>query len=409
MSGTYLVRGARQLLTLQGSAEPRRGAALQDLKIIREGSLLIRDGRILEVGLTRRIENLAQARGSQEIDATGRVVMPGFVDCHAHLVWPAPSLGDIKIGACRTAQPSAANTLRSASAKRLAFRARPFLNGMAQHGTTTVGAVSGHGLDPRDELKILRVHAKLDRSPLDIVSTFMAPPGVPDAYAADPAGYLAGLSAGLLPTIHQRARVRFAGLDCGGAIFTVEQIRRYLETIRALGFQLKIQAGESPLEGSLRLAVEMGAVSVEHLCGVSAEETQMLAASNTMAVLLPAGRRCASARPLIEAGAAVALGSGFHPGFSSTYSMPSIIALACANLCMTPAEAICAATFNAACAIGFARVAGSFEVGKAADVIVWNASDYREIPYYLGVNRVHRILKDGVTIYDEGQGAHYRI
>src|ERR1022692_2076338 len=181
MSGTLLVRGARQLITLRGPAEPRRGAALKELSIIRDGAL--------------RIENLALVRRSQEIDATGHVVMPGFVDCHTHLVWGVPSLDDYEARIAADQEPAHAPAptilaLRNASAKRLESRARQFVNAMIRHGTTTLEAKSGHGLDVRGELKILRVQARLHRAPLDIASTFLTPRSIPAAHASDPAGYI---------------------------------------------------------------------------------------------------------------------------------------------------------------------------------------------------------------------------
>jgi imidazolonepropionase len=405
MSGILLVRGARQLLTLRGSAEPRRGSALQELGIIRDGALLIEDGRVVEVGLSRRVENLALGRRSQELDATGQVVMPGFVDCHAHLVRGAVWMDD-REPACGT--ELTVQALRNASGKRLEGRARQFVEAMARHGTTTLEAKTGHGLDARAELKILRVQGKLDGAPLDIASTFLTPRSIP-ADGGDSAGYLAWLCDELLPAIRRRKLARFAGFRCGG-VFSDEDGRRYLATARDLGFRLKIHASQCPAADAVRLAVEVEAASVEHLRDAGPAESDLLARSNAMAVLLPGeafhpSNRCPPARQLIDGGAAVALGSNFDPGADSTYSMAAIVALACARLGMSPAEAICAATFNAACAIGSGHAAGSLEVGKPADLIVLNASDYREIPYHFGVNLVNRTVKRGVTIYQEGKVA----
>jgi imidazolonepropionase len=212
----------------------------------------------------------------------------------------------------------------------------------------------------------------------------------------------------LLPAIHRRRLARFAALHCSG-VFNMQQNHRYLEAARSLGFQLKIHAGEYAASDAVRLAVEAGAATVEHLNAASPADVGLLAASKTMAVLLPGSAfhdgngRFAYARQLIDGGAAVALGSNFNLRVSSTYSMAAIVALACADLGMSPAEALCAATFNAACAIGWGHVAGSLEVGKPADLIVLNASDYREIPYRFGANLVSRTVKRGVTIYQEGK------
>jgi len=414
MSGTLLVRGARQLLTLRGPAEPRRGFALKELSIIRDGALLIVDGRIAEVGLSRRVENLLPARRAEEIDATGRVVMPGFVDCHAHLVWGAPSMDDCEARINGDVQAalgpeSTILALRNASGKRLESRARRFVNGMVRHGTTTVEAKSGYGLEERIELKALRVHAKLDRALVDTVSTFLAPRSLPEAHANDAEGYLSWICSELLPKIRRRKLARFAGLHCREGAFDMGQWRRYLAAARSLGFELKVHAGPCGASDALRIALEMAAVTVEGLEDAGPTDAALLARSDAMAVLLPgtalqdgSGAR-GLGRRLVDHGAAVALGTNFHPGRSSTYSMPAIVALACAHLGMSPAEAICAATFNAACATRSGATAGSLEVGKPADLIVLNAPDYRDIPYRFGVNLVNRTLKHGLTTYQEGK------
>jgi imidazolonepropionase len=407
MSGTLLVRGARQLLTLHGGAEPRRGFALQEPGIIRDGAVLIDDGRIVEVGTSRRVENLALACRCQEIDATGRVVMPGFVDCHTHLFSCAPHLDACEEPAAgaaedmEEAQEPMPDALRTVSAKRLESRARQFIHGMVRHGTTSLGAGSGYGLDLRTELKILRVQEKLHKAPLDIASTFFASLATPASLES---------LAGLLPVIHRRSLARFAGVYCNEQAPNTEQIRAYLEAARSLGFQLKVHAGPGPAGEAVRLAVGVGALSVDNLEDAAPANLDLLASSNTMAVLMPGSAfrgsgRPAPARQLIVGGAAVALATNFNPWTKPSYNMQTVVALACAHLDMSPAEAICASTFNAACALGLGQVAGSLETGKIADLIVLNASDYREIPRYFGVNLVHRTIKRGVAIYQEGNVA----
>lgn len=408
MSGTLLVRGARQLLTLRGSAEPRRGDALKELGIIRDGALLIRDGRIVEVGLSRRVENLVDAHRSQEIDATGRVVMPGFVDCHARLLGSVPEPGDVEGRFEGVSEiETGGRGLRNISGKRLESRARQYVDGMIRHGTTTLEAEAGYGLDARGELKVLRMQARLNRAPADIVSTFLAPWPSPGAHAGDACGYISWVCAELLPAIRRRMHARFAGLCCGIGAFSPEQGRRYLAAARGLGFELKIQAGPGAAGDAIRLALETGSVSVDHLQDAGPAELELLARSNTMAILLPGAAfqsgdgQWPAARRLIDQGAAVALGTNFNPRANSTFSMAPIVALSCAHLGMSPAEAISAATFNAACAIGSESVAGSLEIGKPADLVILNISDYREISRHFGVNLVNRTVKRGVTVYQE--------
>ena len=417
MSGTLLIRGARQLLTLHGPTECRRGSALRELGLIRDGAMLIEDGRIVEVGPGRRIENLAQARRAQEIDATGRVVMPGFVDCHTHLVWGAAWLDAYEAritGAGEGVGPGPESTrrvLRSASVRRLESRARQFVNGMVRHGTTTAEGKSGYGFDEKSELKMLRVQERLDGTPLDVTSTFLTAPHLPETSERGRAGYFSQVSSEFLATIRRRRLARFAGLRCCEHAGEIEQGRLYLNAARELGFEIKIHASGRQPSLAVRLAAEVGAASVDGLCEVTGEEVSVLARTNAVAVLLPGTvfhdphARCAGARDLIDGGAAVALATNFNPGTSPTYSMQTIIALACAYLRMTPAEAISTATINAAWATRVAHKAGSLEAGKSADVLVLNAADYREIPYHFGVNLVHRTVKRGVTVYQEGSVA----
>jgi imidazolonepropionase len=410
MSGAVLIHGARQLLTLRGPRESRRGTALRDLGIIHDGAVLVKDGRIVEVGPSRRVENLAQARHAHEIDATNRVVMPGFVDCHTHLVSGPPWLSEYEAriaanGGTAIAGDPVRHAVLRGSAARLASGARHIVDSMVRHGTTTLEAKSGYGFDETGESKILRVHAMLHRDPLDVIPTFLCPRSMPPGYAKGVPNYLSWICADLLPKIRHRGLARYADCRCDGALFDDAQLRQYLEAAQRLGFQLKVHAGQFRADCGVCLAVALGAVSADHLDHASRADIELLARSNTIAVLLPGAPfrssdgRYAPARALIDAGAAVALATDFDPCASPTCSMQTIVALACARLRMSPAEAICAATFNAACALGAADRAGSLEVGKFADLIVLNAEDYREIPYYFGVNLVSKTIKRGVTIY----------
>jgi len=393
MSGSLLVRGARQLVTLRGIEGPRRGYGLQDLGVIRDGAVLIVDGRVTEIGVSRRVENLAQAHRSEEIDATGRVVMPGFVDAHTHLVWDAPwaeNAGD--------RAKSGAAGLRNISGRRLESRARNITHGMARHGTTTIGAESGYGLDHKAELKALRIHAKLNRAPLDVTSTFLAMSPAPSP------------GPDLLAGIQRRSLAQFVSVRQDVNSYSTDRWAAYLETIRSLGFQFKVHAGAGTASDAVRLAMQAGAVSVDQLENCAAAERELLAESNIMAVLLPpqafrGEKPRGLARDLIDSGVPVALGSNFSPRANPAYNMQTVVAWACAQPGMTPEEAITAATFNAACAIGAERYCGSLQTGKLADLLVLNASDYHEIPQCLGVNLVHRTVKRGVMIYQEGKVA----
>ena len=406
---TTLVRGASQLLTLRGDSGPRRGAALRDLGIVPNGAVLIKDGVIVGAGPARRIEKLPAARRAREIDAAGRVVMPGFVDSHTHLIFGRPRLVDyeMRLAGASYAEIAAAGggilssvaAVRGMSAAQLGAQARASLAAMALHGTTTLEAKSGYALDEAGELKTLRVLANLNRDPLDIVPTYLGAHIPPPEYRGKADAYIDWMAAEMLPKIRRRKLARFVDIYCDEGAFTPEQSRRYLDRARRLGFELKIHAEQFARTGAARLAVEMEAVSADHLEQAGDEDIRALAQSHTIATLLPGSvfhlglRTYAPARALIEAGAAVALATDFNPGTSPTYSMQMVLSLACTEMRMSPAEAIAAATINGAHALRMADRLGSLEPGKQGDLLILNVQDYRELPYYFGTNNVYMTTK----------------
>ncbi|MGA2738481.1 MAG: imidazolonepropionase [Bryobacteraceae bacterium] len=401
---TTLVRNARQLLTLRGDRGPRRGALLGDLGMVTNGAVLIKDGIIVDAGRAPRIENLPEARRAREIDAAGRVVMPGFVDSHTHLVFGRPRLLDYEMrlaGASYTEIAAAGGgilssvaAVRGTSAAQLEVQARDSLAAMVRHGTTTVEAKSGYALDEAGELKTLRVLAKLN-----VVPTYLGAHIPPPEYRGKADAYIDWMAAEMLPKIRRRKLARFVDVYCDDGAFTLDQSRRYLEHARRLGFGLKIHAEQFARTGASRLGVEMEAVSADHLEQAGEEDIRALAHSNSIATLLPGSvfhlglRTYAPARALIEAGAAVALATDFNPGTSPTYSMQMVLSLACTEMRMSPAEAIAAATINGAHALRMADRTGSLEPGKQGDLLILNVQDYRELPYYFGTNNVHMTIK----------------
>ena len=391
---TVLIRGARQLVTLRGPTRPRRGAELGDLGIIPDGALLIRDGRIAEAGLTRRVENLAVARDVREINASGRVVMPGFVDGRVQL-WP------------ESPDPSRGGSgLSALTARTLATDARKVLAGMARHGTTTVCAATSAARDHSTELKMFRVLAGLHGKPLDVLTAYV---GLIQAESgADDASRVESLCTQSMPVVWRRKLARFVVGNC--AAFEPAATRRLLECARKLGFQLCVWAGTGP--SAVPLAVEMEAISIA-LDRIGDEEIGILAASRTIALLQPASvflrrsERRLPTRALLESGAAIALASGFGLEDGPTYNMQMVLSLACSEMGMSPAEAISAATINAAHALGCGAECGSLEPGKRADVIILNVEDYRDITDRFGINHVHMVLKNGMAIYQEGEVTHW--
>jgi imidazolonepropionase len=405
-----LITGAKQLLTLYGPSGPRRGPAMRNLGVIPDGALLVVDGIIQEVGPSRRVENLAAARRAVEISADGRVVMPGFVDSHTHLVCGPPCLTEYEMriaGAnieevAEAGLRSTVRALRRTSTQRLEFEARKRIKEFIRHGTTTIEAKSGLGLDETTELKTLRVLMALHEKPLDVVPTYMGAHATPPEFATTDA-YIDWMCSHMLPKIRRRKLARFVDVNCGA--FAEDQVRRYLERARALGFAVKVHADRFSHGGGVRLAIEQEAVSVGYVKYADEADAGALARSPTIATLLPGPvfhlrlDRYAPARMLIDRGAAVALATGFDASGSPTCSMPMILSLACSQMRMTPAEAITAATINGAHALRRANTVGSLEHGKDADLIMLNVSDYRELPYHFGVNLLAMIMKRGEVLF----------
>jgi len=412
-----LIAHCRQLLTLRGPCGPRRGRQLRELGIILDGAVLIREGRIEAVGPTRRVERHPLARRAEKFDARDYVVLPGFVDSHTHLVFPSSRADEYEQRLAGATYEQIARRgggilstvvkLRRASPDALLNQARGWLAEFAAHGTTTLEAKSGYGLDLKSEIKILEVLRRLNREgPLEIVSTFLAAHVVPREYRRRPQAYVDLLVRRMIPTVASRGLAEFCDVFCDRGAFTPAQARLILTAARVCGLEPRLHAEQLARTGGARLAAQLHAVSVDHLERVNRDDIRRLARANTISTLLPGAvfhlgkSTYAPARALIDAGAAVALASDFNPGTSPTVSMPMILSLACAQMRMTPAEAIAAATLNGAHALRRADHLGSLEPGKQADLCAFELCDYREIPYYFGVNLCRWTLKRGQAIYD---------
>ena len=416
-----LITGISQLLTLCGRV-PRRGAALSQLGIIEDGALLIRDALIAAVGRRANVEALPEALSAEKFDLGGRVVLPGFVDSHTHLIHAASRAEEyeLRVGGASYEEIArkgggilnSVKQLRSAPADALAQRALAALRQFAAHGTTTIEAKSGYGLDIASELKILATQRELcSEQPVEIVSTFLGAHVAPAEYRRKPDGaerYTALVADRMLPEVARTGLAEFCDVFCERGAFTVAQARRILTAGKTLGLGPRIHAEQFTHTGAARLGIELGAASCDHLEKINSTDIRALAKSNTVATLLPGcdfhlgSRHYAPARGLIDAGAIVALATDYNPGTSPTLSMPMILSLACTQMRMTPAEAIAAATINGAYALRRHKQIGSLEVGKSADLAVFEVADYREIPYYFGVNHCWMTLKRGKIVYSRG-------
>ncbi len=411
-----LLCGAGQLVTCGGSPKgPKRGRNLSDPGIVSDGAIAVSGGKIAGVGARAEVEKwIGGASVARTIDAGGRVVLPGWVDPHTHAVFSRYRADEYEArirgegyleierrggGIRRTVRE-----VREMSEERLFEVSRRRLAKMLEGGTTTIEIKSGYGLDLASELKMLRVIARLaQETPLDVAATFMgAHQRAPEF--DDTAAYVRVVIDEMIPAVARERLAEFVDVFCEKGVFGIEETREILEAARSAGFALKVHADEITPMGGAELAACMGAISAEHLTKISAAGIRALAGSDTIAVLLPSttfalgSRDYAPAREMIERGVAVALATDFNPGSSPSCSMPFAVAVACSQMRMTPAEAINAATVNAACAVGRGDRAGSLEKGKNADFVVYDVEDYREIPSRAGADHAVAVVKKGAVV-----------
>ena len=413
-----LIHSASQLITLRGG--PQRGAALGSLGLLTDGAVLLRDGLIEATGSSAEL--LAKYPDEERLDACGRAVLPGFVDPHTHLVFASDRAAEfemrlqgktyLEILAAGGGILSTVRATRAASLPELLAQTHDRARRMLANGTTTAEAKSGYGLDLDCELNQLSALLALDaEGPLQIVPTFLGAHAIPPEYRADPDGYVSRLCQHILPAVRawweSNAAARalpFVDVFCETGAFDLRQSRQILETARSLGFPLKIHADEFDNLGGAALAAKLGAVSADHLVKTSPQDIQVLAGSQTTAVALPCTpfglghNEYTPARAILQAGGLLALASDLNPGTAWCENMQFVIALACRFLHLTPAEALAAATINAAAAVGLAHQIGSLEPGKQADLLILAASDYRHLAYRFGGNLVQTVIKRGKVI-----------
>jgi imidazolonepropionase len=421
-----LIHSATQLLTLKGG--PQRGHDLGTLGIIPNGAVLIRDEKILAVGPTDELR--AAYKDEPSLDASGCVIMPGFVDPHTHLIWAGDRANEFEmkmagkpyldILAAGGGIISTVRQTRTASMESLIAQTRPRLFRMFAHGTTTVEAKTGYGLHTATELRLLKALLALeDESRIDLAITFLGAHAIAPEYKDDPQGYTDLVCDTMLPTVHEwwqthapNHAMPFVDVFCEDRAFNLNQSRQILTKARELGFPLKIHADEFDNLGGASLAVELGAVSADHLVKTSDADINALGQSDTVAVSLPctpfglAEKEYTPARKLIEADAILALATDCNPGTAWNESMQFVIALACRQMGLTPAQAIAASTINSAHAIRRADIIGSIEEGKQADLLILNVPDYRHVGYRFGTNLVRQVVKRG-RVYSVDVG-YYR-
>ena len=414
MQADLLIRNAAQLLTLASPGGPKRGAEMGELGIIPGGAVAIGDGLILATGPSDQLAR--QVRAGRTLDAGGRVVMPGFVDPHTHLVWAGARADEfeMRVGGATYMEIMAAGggimstvrQTRAATVDDLVAQTRPRLERALAHGTTTVEIKTGYGLNVQHELKQLAAIERLrGEFPGTLVPTFLGAHAIPAEFKGWAEDYVDLVIGAMLPAVAALDDPPpFCDVFCEDGAFTLDQSRRVLEAARDLGFRLKIHVDEFKPLGGTRLAVELGATSADHLVCTPRDEIELLARSDTIAVALPGTpfglghHDYTPARALIDAGGAVALASDCNPGTCWCENMQFMVALACRAMAMTPAEAISAATINAAHAVGLGDRVGSLEPGKRADLMLLDAPSYPHLAYRFGTNLVHTVVAGGQIV-----------
>ncbi|MFN4257949.1 MAG: imidazolonepropionase [Gemmataceae bacterium] len=415
-----LLHHAAQLVTVSRSDETvKRGLSMRDIHIIPDGAMVVRDGVIDWVGPTAELPPVPAA--AEVIDVSDKVVLPGFVDSHTHLIFAGSREDEFEqrlqgktyqeIAAQGGGINASVRQVRAASRPELKALARQRLEWLLRFGVTTVEVKSGYGLSLRDELKCLEVVAELNaEGPVELVATFLGAHVVPPEYATERDEYVRLVAEEMLPEVARCRLADFCDVFCETGVFSLEETEHILHKAHLLGFGLKLHADELTPLGGAELAARLGATSADHLLCITDVGIDALARSETVAALLPGtafflGMDYAPARRLIERGVAVAVASDCNPGTCPSENLPLAGAMACTQMGMLPAEVVSALTLNAAAALRRAERVGSLTVGKQADFIVCAVPDYRHLFYHFGVNHVERVFKRGRLVWSAATAA----
>ena len=381
------------------------------------GYIVVDNGIIEEIREGEAPSNL-KAQASRIVDARGQLILPGFVDAHTHLVHGGSRENELamklqgasymeihKIGGIG----ATVRATRMASASELYDKAITTLDQMLLNGVTTLEAKSGYGLDTDTEIKCLEVNKRLDKNhPIDIVSTYMGAHSTPPEFEGNTDGYIDFMIKETMPRVKEAALAEFCDAFCEEGIFSLEQTERVLQVAKDMGFKLKLHADEIVPFGGAELAAKMGAVSAEHLMAVSEEGIEAMAKSGTVAVLLPAtsfflmSKVYAPAKRMLEKGVKVAISTDYNPGSSPTENIQMAMWMACFKMGLSPLDIIRGVTINAACAINREKTVGSLEVGKKADILVFNSMSVEYLMYKFGSNLISQVWKDGRLVVEDG-------
>ncbi len=415
MQVDLIIKNAKQLLTLNGPARPRIREEMDSLSIIEDGAIAIHDSKIQAVGKTAEI--LSDYQAMKEVDASHKVVMPGFVDPHTHPVFLKTRENEfemriqgrsyVEISQTGGGIRSSIEGVRNATEAELLKLSKERIQRIISNGTTTLEAKSGYGLTTKSEIKQLQVIKRLQNEmPIEIVPTFMGAHEFPVEYKENRNEYIRILKDEMIPKIAELGLAEYCDIFTEEHVYTIAESRDILNRAKEAGFKIRMHADEIKPMGGAELAAEIGAISADHLGAASDAGIMALARSGVIATLLPGTifslgmKSYARARDMIERGVAVALATDFNPGSCNCDSMQFILTLACLQMKMTPAEAITASTINAAYALDRGDKIGSLEPGKQADILIMDMPSYQYLPYHFGSNNVEKVFKNGQLIFD---------
>ncbi|MBI3586477.1 MAG: imidazolonepropionase [Ignavibacteriales bacterium] len=408
------LKNIQQLVTVHSNGKPcKSGSSMRDLGIIANASVLIDNGIIQWVGEDKTFA-LPLQEDAEVVEASSFVALPGFVDAHTHLVFAGSRENEFALRTeGKTYQEiasqgggilSTVKATRTATKKELKKLASKRLDAMMKHGTTTAEIKSGYGLDADAEIKMLEAIVELaEEHFMTIVPTFLGAHAAPPEFNDRKEEYIKLICNTMMPYVAKRKLARFCDVFCETGYFSAEESRQILQCAQSLGLQLKLHTDEFTSIGGSSLAAELQAVSVDHLEHINDEGILKLQQSRTVAVVLPGvsfflHNPYAPARKLIDAGIPLAIASDFNPGSCMSFSMPLMMTIACTQMSLTPEEAITACTLNGAAALGLSQTVGSIEVGKQADIILYDIPDYRYLAYHFGTNLVSTVIKKGVIL-----------
>lgn len=420
MKADFFVKNALEVATPLANCEFKPA----EFVTIQNGAVAVFEGEIVAVGQTGELESqLHLLEGARIIDASGKTITPGLVDCHTHPIFFETRENEFEmrvagksyeeISAAGGGIRSSVRSVRKATKEELIQVALPRLDRFLACGTTTIEAKSGYGLTVEDEIKSLEVLDELNKiHPLEIVPTFLGAHEIPDEYRSRKAAYIDLVLNEMIPLVKARRLAEFCDVFCESHVFSVEESRKILQAAKKAGLKLKIHAEQLTRTGGASLAAELEATSADHLENTTENDWQEMLKHRVVPVLLPGAvffigkTRYAAARQMLEVGLPVAISTDFNPGTCMSESLPMIMTLACLKLGLSPAEALTAATYHAAQGLDRGNLSGSLEVGKKADLVIWDVANYKHLPYHFGVNLVHMVIKGGKVVYESDGRVH---